>query len=401
MKQGTLFFRIIILLLLAVVVAYFGSSAASSLQDTLLTATAVEYEAGDTYLASGYFVRNEEVLTSTNPITIPTVSEGTKVGVGQALAHCYTDSAAQQRHVEIQQLEAQMRQLVYASTAVTDSVALDNNILDNLTALAVYVNRRDISAASALNTDLKSLVLRRYSDTSELSAISSEIAALSSQITELNSQTSSSVRTISAARSGYFSGTVDGYESILKPETLTSMTVAEFQALDHTAGALDDAAFGKMIYGDLWYFVTLIPEEYEQTLSKRSTVSVEFTQGIPDPISMKIVRIGEPVDGKCVLVLSYRNFLSEITTLRQQSANIVFSSYHGLRVPKAAVRMENDVSGVYILEGTTAKWKPITILCEYGEHYVVEMDKSDTGNLWPGDEIIVNGKNLFDGKVVS
>ena len=30
----------------------------------------------------------------------------------------------------------------------------------------------------------------------------------------------------------------------------------------------------------------------------------------------------------------------------------------------------------------------------------VELDKSSTQNLWPGDEIIVGARNLYDGKVV-
>lgn len=58
-------------------------------------------------------------------------------------------------------------------------------------------------------------------------------------------------------------------------------------------------------------------------------------------------------------------------------------------------------TGVYILEGTLAKWKPITILHDTGESYVVTLDTSSTNNLWPGDELIINAKNLYDGKVVN
>lgn len=56
---------------------------------------------------------------------------------------------------------------------------------------------------------------------------------------------------------------------------------------------------------------------------------------------------------------------------------------------------------MYILEGTLAKWKPITILHDTGESYVVTLDTSSTNNLWPGDEMIINAKNLYDGKVVN
>ena len=43
------------------------------------------------------------------------------------------------------------------------------------------------------------------------------------------------------------------------------------------------------------------------------------------------------------------------------------------------------------------EYKPATA----GESYVVEKDTSSTNNLWPGDELIITAKNLYDGKVVN
>ena len=109
----------------------------------------------------------------------------------------------------------------------------------------------------------------------------------------------------------------------------------------------------------------------------------------------------DPLTGKGLLVLSCTQYIQNVTLLRQQSADVVFNSYQGLRVPKDAVRVEDGgQTGVYVLEGATARWKPITILHDNGESYVVELDKTSTANLWPGDEVIIHAKNLYDGKVV-
>ena len=116
---------------------------------------------------------------------------------------------------------------------------------------------------------------------------------------------------------------------------------------------------------------------------------------------MTVAQLGGNEAGSRLLILSSDNDLQNVTLLRQQSAEVVFASYSGLRVPKSAVRVENGQTGVYILEGTLAKWKAITILHDTGESYVVEKDTSSTNNLWPGDELIINAKNLYDGKVVS
>ncbi|MBS6366730.1 MAG: hypothetical protein KH420_05215 [Clostridiales bacterium] len=402
MKQGTIFFRILTVGVLVVILAYLGSSGLKSMQDTLLTTIAVEYEAGDTYLASGYLVRDEQVLHSDAPITIPTLSEGAKVGVGQVVANCYTSSDAQQRHAEIEALEQQRQQLTYVSTSATnatDAVTLDDSIRNSLFAIAVHVNRRELSDAQDLSSDLKSLVLRRYSDEATTASLSAEINALTAQIQELTSQSSQSIQSITVSRSGCFSGYVDGYESILTPDALRSLTVSKLQQLEGSAQA-DETAFGKMVYGNTWYFVTAIPENYAQDLDPGASLSVSFIQGLSTTISMNIERIGDVEQGQCLLVLSCDEFLSDITALRQQSVNLIFNSYAGLRVPKEAVRMVDGVTGVFVLEGSAQKWKPITILGDTGEHYIVENDRTDTDNLWPGDEIIVSGTDLEDGKVV-
>ena len=36
----------------------------------------------------------------------------------------------------------------------------------------------------------------------------------------------------------------------------------------------------------------------------------------------------------------------------------------------------------------------------YGDGYVVELDQSSTGNLWPGDDIILTSDDIEDGKVM-
>ena len=91
--------------------------------------------------------------------------------------------------------------------------------------------------------------------------------------------------------------------------------------------------------------------------------------------------------------------LQNVTLLRQQSADVVFESFEGLRVPKAAVHVDkNSQPGVYILEGATAVWKKIEILHDNGESYEVKLDLTSTANLWPGDEVIVSAKNLYNGK---
>ena len=57
MKQGKHYLSIVIWIFLAAIVAYFGYNLATSLYTPLRTTTAVEYEAGAGYYATGFVVQ--------------------------------------------------------------------------------------------------------------------------------------------------------------------------------------------------------------------------------------------------------------------------------------------------------------------------------------------------------
>ena len=103
-----------------------------------------------------------------------------------------------------------------------------------------------------------------------------------------------------------------------------------------------------------------------------------------------------------MLALSCSDHMEQAARLRTQQADIVLRSYSGIRVPKQALYYVNDTgeTGVYVLEGAVARWKPVEILYEAQEYYLVREDRSSTSKLWAGDEVILTGQELTDGKVV-
>lgn len=402
MKQGKIYNKLIVLALLGTILTYLGCSVFSALRSPLTTTAAIEYEAGEGLHTTGFVARDETVLTSPYAITVLSRSEGERIGNGEIVATGYNSADAQARQEQIETLEAQIEQLHYADSYHldgTDSAALDNDILADLAEAAKYAVRRDMNSFENLSSEIKGLVLRGNTSDGDLASLKSRLTQLQGQLDSLKSQSGSDTSSISAQSSGYFSGTVDGYETVLTPARLRSLNVAEFNALEPAQAS--SGAFGRLIAGDTWYYLTVVPASYLDGLSVSDSVHVSFSHDFYGTLSMNIFRIGDDEGGQRVLVLSCSDYLRDATLLREQTADIVFRSYSGLRVPKDALRMDKDgASGVYIVESARAKWKPVNILYDNGESYVVEMDKSDTDNLWPGDEIIVNARDLFDGKVV-
>lgn len=402
MKQGKHYTTVILWILLIAIAAYFGYSVVTSIHQPLTTAAVMEYEAGSGYYAAGFVVRDETVIESEYGITVLTAKEGARVAAGEPVATGYLTGDAQDRQSRITELTSQLEQLNYAyrsSSSIADQAALDSEIVSDLTAFSRYVSRRDMNSIADLSPELKGLVLRRSSDESATTVIAAQITATQNELESLRSEAEQDTRTVAAPSAGYFSGTVDGYESVLTPKRLDSLSVQDYNTLEPEA--IPEHTAGKLISGNTWYYVTAVPSGELGELAKGDRVKVTFARDFYDEIEMTVSRISENQAGFRLLVLSCDRYMQNVTLLRQQSADIVFVSHAGLRVPKSAVHVDkNSQPGVYVFEGATAVWKPIQILHDNGESYVVELDRTSTSNLWPGDEVIVGAKNLYDGKVV-
>jgi len=403
MKQGKIYNKIIMAALFCAIVGYMGFSLFSSLRATFQTSPIMEYEAGEGYAVTGYVVRDEEVLTSSWPITIPTMDEGSRVASRQMIAMGYKTADSQQNQSQINALTSQLAQLEYAnaySNDANDTVSLDKEIMSEVLNFSQSAAQNDFESANDTAALLKGLVLSRTATEEDIVAIEGRKKQLQAELADLRALPSGRGVAINSPKSGRFSNIADGYESVLTPESIFSMTAEDLQDVEPTTPSTD--AFGRLISGDSWYFVATIPSAFLEEFELGDTVQLSFSSDIYDMIPMEISRIGEDENGERLLILESNKKLHEVALFREQKAHILFDSYSGLRVPKSALRMdENNTPGVFIVENAKAKWKPVAILYDNGESYVVELDKSSTDNLWPGDELIIEAQDIYDGKVVS
>lgn len=406
MKQGTFFTKIIFVVLLAALLAYVVFSACSTLQSGITTTTALAYEAGEGMTTTGLVVRDETLIHSDFGINVLTRAEGEKVSAGSTVAVTYEDSGAQELQSQITALEEQLAQLQYvyeSSSSKMDKNALDDEILADILQCATYTTRDNLIAVPVPASQIKSQVLRRYLDVENITELQSRINQLNSELTALRRQVSTGTSVLTADCAGFFSGAVDGYETLLSSQALESMTIGQYNDLYQQQIQPPTTAIGKLVTSSVWYYVTLVDAEQVEGLEKGDRVTVTLSHNFQEPLRMSVWRLSNETDGKRLLVLSCNDYITEATGLRDQAADIVTHSYAGLRVPKQAIYYSEEAgsAGVYVLEGSNAVWKNVEILHDLGESYIVREDKSSIDNLWPGDEIIITSQELFDGKVVS
>lgn len=408
-------------LLLAVtlgVLAYFGIQGLQYLGDPLTTTLAYNYQVEEGMDLSGYVVRREQVLADeASGLLRLQRSEGEKVGAGGTVALVYADQTSLDRQREIDELSGRIEQLQFAQEASLGSevsLKLDAQIMRSLLDYRAELAAGRLDNAEEHETELKSLVLKRdytYSDTEDLSG---QIAELQSQLKELKAQAASSVRAVKAPVSGVYSAVVDGYETVLTPGLLADMTPSQLNAVQ--ADETLTSQTGKLILGDNWYYaVTMSADQAKALRDSGGTMTLRFAKGVEQDQTVTLYAVGPEEQGRVVVTFRGEYNMAQVTLLRRQSAQLIWRTVAGIRVPNEALRAANtkvdqegnrttvESLGVYCVVGMEARFKPVEVLYS-GDGFVLVRSTAASDQeglrLRPGDEIIISAKDLYDGKVV-
>ena len=419
MKQGKPVITVAIAAIAVALVIYFGFYVAKVFSEPYTTALAYTYTSNDSAEAVGILVRQETVLPAQTGIVDVTRSEGEKVGVGQSVAQVYRDSQAQNNQADLEALADQIQLLEYSSDGggVDSAAKLDENILQAVTALHAASGVGDYNQLEDQARTLKSTVLKRgyvYGNGLGAEELSQKLNDLKSQYAALKQQTSSSTSSVRAPQSGVFSTLVDGYETAVTPQTVFQLTLSSLSALLAGQGKEAGGGMGKLITSTRWYFAAALPVSVAERLKEGSTATLRFSGDFDQDIDMRVDQVGQAEGDKSVVVFSTDRYLSQTTLLRQQTAELIFNSWSGLRIPKQALRMEkstytdketgqevqNNRLGVYALLGGRAEFKTVEVVTEGDDYYVVRSTTDESDALRAGDEVIVRATELYDGQLL-
>lgn len=419
MKQGKPVITVAIAAIAVALVIYFGFYVAKVFSEPYTTALAYTYTSNDSAEAVGILVRQETVLPAQTGIVDVTRSEGEKVGVGQSVAQVYRDSQAQTNQADLEAMADQIQLLEYSSDGggVDSAAKLDENILQAVTALHAASGVGDYNQLEDQARTLKSTVLKRgyvYGNGLGAEELSQKLNDLKSQYAALKQQTSSSTSSVRAPQSGVFSTLVDGYETAVTPQTVFQLTPSSLSALLAGQGKEAGGGMGKLITSTRWYFAAALPVSVAERLKEGSTATLRFSGDFDQDIDMRVDQVGQAEGDKSVVVFSTDRYLSQTTLLRQQTAELIFNSWSGLRIPKQALRMEkstytdketgqevqNNRLGVYALLGGRAEFKTVEVVTEGDDYYVVRSTTDESDALRAGDEVIVRATELYDGQLL-
>ena len=405
MKNNSLGTKLLMTAVTLALVLYFGVQAVNYFSDPLTTTLAYTYQVEESVSLSGWVVRQERLLEdSSGGLLRLQREEGERVAVGGTVARVYADQASLDRQEEMEDLTARIAQLKYAKESAMNSEAvlrLDNQIITGILELRSAVAAGRLDTADASLSELRTFVLKRDYSYSGGEDLDIQLKQLEARLKTLQSQSIVTRKQVKAPVGGLYSAVVDGYETVLTPQTAAGMLPADLERISKAAAV--SSRVGKLITGDTWYYVFSVPTESLGKMAEGQKVSLRFASSSAEDLEMRVVSIRTDENGQAAVLLSSKEKQSRVTLLRRQSADIIWNTIEGIRVPAAAIRVDSEGrTGIYCVVGMNARFKPVEVLYTGGDGYTLVRGLSDTerARLRPGDSVIVTAYGLYDGKVI-
>lgn len=388
--------------LVLVFLAYLGYQVTENLGDQIVTVDAIEVTVEEKISADGAFLRRQTPVAGSEGSGWAEylIDDGGKVAKGENLAVYFSTQEAAQQYRDCQTLRDRLSALQYAYeniTAGADSTRMDELIWRQIVTVNGLLAQGEAARADSGCAQLEQLVVSRGASQEDKTQFETQIAALQTELKTRESSLSGSTRTISAPESGYFLSACDGYSDLLSADRREEVTADELLTTQETAPS---DAVGCIVDAFEWYYAAVMDKDQADRIRSRDTVDVYFPEISAAALPMQLCDIRTGVDGRCIVLLRSGVINSAYLGARRQSADLVAGSYSGIKVPKEALRQLDGVWGVYVLDGSVARFKPITWTYQTDSYYLAACAKSAEEGLYRYDKIITRARGLADNKVM-
>lgn len=353
-----------------------------------------------------FAVRDEHyVKNSKSGTIISLISDGNRVSNGGGVAAVFNSQQDASNYAATSKLGDELKRYnrlnsqngSYAVNVSNMNTQIANNVID----LAEAVDDSDAEQAQNDIYTIRDLIITRQVATGESVDLNSKVALLSQQYSSMM-QKSSKYSSISANASGYYSSSPDGYESAVSYKNVEKLTVKQIQKLLKTEPKkIPDNVIGKVSSDFDWYLVCVVPSSQAGSLAVGDSVTVNLPYSGVSSVPAKVAAVNrDPKGNKSAVILVCNRMNAYISHLRKEKAELVIDSYTGLRVNvKGIVVNKKGERGVYTKDGNIARFKKLDII--YSTKQYVISRPHETGNYVSlYDNVIIGGKNIYDGKIV-
>ena len=398
--------RVTSILLGVLLLVYIGYQIYRATNNSVRTEYALDYTYYDSVTAKGYFIRQELLVQSdASGIVNYEIEDGGRVAQGGVIAEVYQNEEQAKAQLALKEVNQAIENLTalqsQGSQYTVDAELLTSQINERLSKLLSIASSNRLQGLDTVADELLTLLNKKQMTTGQISGFQAQIDQLNSQKQALQNSLGTPSTRVTAPQSGFFVSRADGYENLITPQNLEGVTAGQIrQALENKSQPAGNVV-GKIVTDYDWYIACILSAEEADklTVGNSATVSLPLSTSTEFDVTISEVN-NNSTNGEFVAIVQCNSMNSELSMLREESVEIRLSRYTGLRVNSSALRVVEGVQGVYVLNGIEAKFKQVDIQYADTDFVICLDDGQKSDRLKRYDEVIVEGNDLYDGKVV-
>lgn len=374
-------------------------------------------DAVDGIKITGIIIRNEEIIKSDTSAAMHfEINDNERVAAGGVIANLYGSSAQSVAAAELKNIDKEINNIEqihkYNDLNAVDIGTLNAKIYDEFNIIASITATGKFSSLQSNKEEMLALMNRRKLATGQEVDFSAQLSALKTKRDALLSRVGQPIGVLKTEKSGYFVSATDGYENILAPDKLDSIT-PEFLDDMKPENAGDDKTVGKLVSDYTMYIAASVSinDSLSFKVGDKLVINTSLKSNPELDVEVHDINVSHASD-RAVIIFSCQEMSGELSSMRTDTMTVVKKKYSGLKVGSKALRVstqtvtnadgtqsEKTVTGVYIVNGVTAEFVPVNIIYTYDNYALCEIISED-GNLRLYDEVIVKGKNIYEGKII-
>jgi putative membrane fusion protein len=416
-------FLLIVFFLLAV-----SSQLIRIFYNPLRTEFALYYEDTESVLFKGVYIRNEQQVTlegfaeiANNPaagVIYYTNKCGAKLQTNSVIAVVYPNQDEINNRRRITELQEQIDTLSEAKLFVGATIdgdshsnaqieAFTGQLSDTHLQILRNIGNGNFEQASGFKNTYLGLQgkINATRGTAEGFGLDERINELEIRKALLEGALRGSIRQLQVSEPGYFVSNADGYEDILRFDNALDITAEKIEdIINNPTLPIGANVAGKTIDHYIWRMAALVPTERTRGVSQGSTVRLRIGT-YPRVVSAQIVRSQDQGDGNTLFVFESELLVEEFVKKRVASVRLLLDDYIGIRLPQSAVAFRTNEEGereqgVFVRNGSVLVFRRIELLRSEDGFVIVADTTGRRGWLQLYDEVVVRGRDLYDGKIV-
>ncbi len=361
-----------------------------------------------------YIFRDENVIYSSDGVSLYDAEENEKIGNNSIVARVYPLSTSATTIAEIESLTKRIELLTEASSRahlLLDSATIDTMIDSSLEDFSQYLYTGDIHSATKSSDELLVNLCRMQLRMSSEGNYDALILDLQRQRDALLSSLPSPIKTVTVDEGGYFSRKCDGCEQIFDFDKISSLSCDDLDKMiaESESAHVPGNVAGKVITSTEWYFVCMTDHATTDSFSIGQSYDVTFNENMHTTLPSTLERIvTENGTQRAMLIFKCTHTPPDFEYLRTQSVTISVRQVSGLELPRSSVRYIDGKTYVYILHGEKVYLRAVEIIGAAGEYYYVkdntpshERDGVTYYGIRLNDAVITYGKNLQNETIYS